>query len=207
MGVKILPLNANINKSEPDPKTPPPEPEVSTGSFVMEIIKFTIISILIVAPIRFFVAQPFIVRGESMFPTFNDGQYLIVDEITYRKDPPERGDVIVFKYPKDTSKYFIKRIIGLPNEKIQIDNGIITVFSDKNPDGKVLNEAYVKELSFENTTEKLGPNEYFVMGDNRSNSLDSRMWGPLPDRNIIGRVLVRLYPFQDVGLFPGKQTE
>jgi signal peptidase I len=182
--------------------------ETSTGSFFLEIIKFTLISILIVAPIRFFIAQPFIVRGESMDPTYSDGQYLIIDELTYRREAPARGDVVVFKYPKDLSKYFIKRIIGLPNETVEIKNGIPTIFSSENPKGKTLNEPYLKDLSFENiSSQKLGPDEYFVMGDNRSNSLDSRIWGPLPKKNITGRVLVRLFPFKSAGFFPGKQTE
>lgn len=182
--------------------------ETSTGSFLLEIIKFTVISILIVAPIRFFIAQPFIVRGESMDPTYSDGQYLIIDELTYRRKVPARGDVIVFKYPKDPSKYFIKRIIGLPNETVEIKNGIPSISSLENPKGKTLSEPYLKDLSFETVlSQKLGPDEYFVMGDNRSNSLDSRIWGPLPKENITGRVLVRLFPFQSAGLFPGKQTE
>ncbi len=181
--------------------------EVSTSSFFLEIAKFTVISILIVVPIRFFIAQPFIVRGESMDPTFKDGQYLIVDELTYRNDAPERGDVVVFKYPVDPSKYFIKRIIGLPNEEVYIKNGIVSIITSKNPKGIVLDEPYLKSISFENTTFVLGPNEYFVMGDNRSNSLDSRVWGALPVKNITGRVLVRLFPFQNAGMFPGKQTQ
>ena len=181
--------------------------EQTTKEFLLEIIKFTVISILVVAPIRFFIAQPFIVRGESMDPTFSDGQYLIVDELTYRSHLPERGDVVVFKYPKDESKYFIKRIIGLPNETVRITNGKVSISSTSHPDGIDLNEPYIKDLSFENTTETLGANEYFAMGDNRSNSLDSRIWGPLPSKNITGRVLVRLFPFQQAGLFPGKQTE
>lgn len=204
-----MPFDVRPVRSEPEKPLSEPHdgPEMSTGSFFMEIIKFTVISILIVAPIRFFIAQPFIVRGESMIPAFEDGQYLIIDEITYRKDAPERGDVIVFKYPKDTSKYFIKRIIGLPGEKVSIANGIVTVFSQENQKGKTLSEPYLKAISYENTSETLGANEYFVMGDNRSNSLDSRIWGPLPTKNIVGRVLVRLFPFQEAGLFPGKQTE
>ncbi|MCK9351366.1 MAG: signal peptidase I [Candidatus Paceibacterota bacterium] len=202
--LKIPPFHPKMLENEPQNTG---SEDVSTGSFIMEIIKFTIISILIVAPIRLFIAQPFIVRGESMDPTYSDGQYLIVDELTYRKEQPERGDVIVFKYPKDPSKYFIKRIIGLPNEKVSVSNGIITITGAAYPSGKVLNEPYIKELSYDNFTETLGENEYFVMGDNRSNSLDSRMWGPLHKKNIIGRVFVRLFPLQTAGLFPGKQNE
>jgi signal peptidase I len=194
-------MNENNPMSEIKPE------EVSTGSFFLEIIKFTVISILIVAPIRFFIAQPFIVRGESMDPTYSDGQYLIIDELTYRREAPARGDVIVFKYPKEPSKYFIKRIIGLPNETVDIKNGIPTIFSMEYPNGKTLSEPYLKDLSFDTVSQKLEADEYFVMGDNRSNSLDSRIWGPLPKGNIIGRVFVRLFPFQSAGFFPGKQTE
>jgi signal peptidase I len=179
----------------------------TTGSFFLEIIKFTVVAILIVAPIRFFVAQPFIVKGESMDPTFADGQYLIVDELTYRTHAPERGDVIVFKYPKDPSKYFIKRIIGLPNETVKIDAGKVSIFDEKHPNGELLDEQYLKNLSYETLSEKLGENEYFAMGDNRSNSLDSRIWGPLPKENIVGRVLVRLFPLPEAGLFPGKHDQ
>ena len=199
-------LRPSARQAPPAPVADIPK-EQTTKEFLLEIIKFTVVSILIVAPIRFFIAQPFIVRGESMDPTFADGQYLIVDELTYRSSPPERGDVVVFKYPKDESKYFIKRIIGLPNETVKIVNGKVSVSSSSDPDGTALNEAYIQDLSFENTSETLGDNEYYAMGDNRSNSLDSRIWGPLPKRNIVGRVLVRLFPFQKAGLFPGKQNQ
>jgi len=182
-------------------------PDTSVKGFLVEIAKFTVISILIVAPIRFFIAQPFIVRGESMDPTFANGQYLIVDEVTYYNNLPQRGDVVVFKYPKDESKYFIKRIIGLPGEKIKITDGKVSVLPVAETEWKDLNEPYIQDLSFENVSAALGTDEYFAMGDNRSNSLDSRIWGPLPKKNIIGRVLVRLFPFQEIGLFPGKQAE
>ncbi|MFA5831389.1 MAG: signal peptidase I [Candidatus Paceibacterota bacterium] len=210
---KYQELSGNVMDLRPSARQTPPSPmadipqEQTTKEFLLEIIKFTVVSIMVVAPIRFFIAQPFIVRGESMDPTFADGQYLIVDELTYRTNSPERGDVVVFKYPKDESKYFIKRIIGLPGETVKITNGKVSVSSTVHPDEISLNEAYIKDLSFENTTETLGDNEYFAMGDNRSNSLDSRIWGPLPKRNIVGRVLVRLFPFQKAGLFPGKQSE
>lgn len=181
--------------------------DTGVKGFLVEIAKFTVISILIVAPIRFFIAQPFIVRGESMDPTFANGQYLIVDEVTYYNNLPQRGDVVVFKYPKDESKYFIKRIIGLPGEKIKITDGKVSVLPVSETEWKDLNEPYIQDLSFENVSATLGTDEYFAMGDNRSNSLDSRIWGPLPKKNIIGRVLVRLFPFQEIGLFPGKQAE
>lgn len=199
--LRILP-----QKDSPNP-VPINEAPDTTSGFFMEILKFTIVAILIVAPIRIFIAQPFIVKGESMDPTFADGQYLIVDELTYRTHAPERGDVIVFKYPKDPSKYFIKRIIGLPNETVKIDGGKVTIFGVESPEGRPLNEEYIKNISFDSITEKLGNEEYFAMGDNRGNSLDSRVWGPLPKENIVGRVLVRLFPFQTVKFFPGKHDQ
>ncbi len=182
------------------------EPE-STKGFFMEIFRFTLLAILIVAPIRFFIAQPFIVKGESMDPTFADGQYLIVDELTYRMHDPERGDVIVFKYPKDPKKYFIKRIVGLPGETVKIENGKVSVSSPSSPSYILLDESYIENVSYETVTETLDQNEYFAMGDNRSNSLDSRIWGPLQKENLIGRVLVRLFPFTKVELFPGKHNK
>lgn len=203
--LRILPRDtAPYASPEPRPKEKKPE---TTGGFFLEIFKFTIVAILIVAPIRFFIAQPFIVKGESMDPTFADGQYLIVDELTYRTHAPERGDVIVFKYPKDPSKYFIKRIIGLPNETVKITDGKVSITGEKDPNGFLLDEPYIKNLSFDTVSEKLGTDEYFAMGDNRTNSLDSRIWGPLPKQNIVGRVLVRLFPLPEAGLFPGKHDQ
>ncbi|MBI2120912.1 MAG: signal peptidase I [Parcubacteria group bacterium] len=199
--LRVLPQKNSLNSI---PQNEAPE---NTPGLFMEVFKFTIVAILIVAPIRIFIAQPFIVKGESMDPTFADGQYLIVDELTYRTHEPERGDVIVFKYPKDPSKYFIKRVIGLPNETIKIDSGKITIFGEQYPGGHLLNEEYIKNVSFDTLTEKLGSGEYFAMGDNRTNSLDSRVWGPLPKEDIVGRVLVRLFPLQEAGLFPGKHDQ
>ena len=136
-----------------------------------------------------------------MVPTFHDGDYLIVDEISYRFDKPERGDVIIMRYPLDTKKYFIKRIIGLPNETVSINNGAVTVTGE---DGtQTLSEPYI-ELQSDSTTEvTLKADEYFVMGDNRAGSSDSRVWGPLPAKNIVGKALVRLLPLDDIKLHPG----
>ncbi len=89
-------------------------------------------------PIRLFVAQPFIVSGASMDPTFETGEYLIVDQLSYHFDDPVRGQVVIFKYPKDESKYFIKRVIGLPGETVQIEGTDVTIFNESNPDGKKL---------------------------------------------------------------------
>ncbi len=184
-------------------ETPPQKKE----NFVVELVKFAVIAMIIVFPIRLFIAQPFIVSGASMEPTFQNGQYLIVDEITYRLDNPQRGDVIIFRYPRDPSKFFIKRIIALPGETLKIDGRTITIVNAAHPDGMVLNEPYVAKMdkdAFVNET--LGNDEYFVMGDNRDASSDSRVWGVLKRDLIVGRAFLRLLPILDAGVFPGHTT-
>ncbi len=174
-------------------------------SFLSEIIRFSLVALLIVLPIRMFVAQPFIVSGASMETTFSTGEYLIVDQLTYRFEEPKRGDVIIFRYPKDTTKYFIKRVIGLPGDTVKIAGNVVTISNPKHTDGVTLDEkSYVAEMSPNTTlTEMLGINEYFVMGDNRNASSDSRMWGVLQRDKIIGRAFLRLYPFNQVDMLPG----
>ena len=172
-------------------------------SFIWEIIKVVVISLLIVVPIRYFVIQPFFVKGMSMEPTFDDGQYLIIDEISYRIETPERGEVIVFKYPHDPSQYYIKRIIGLPDETIEIVGGGIIIYNSENPNGQVLTEKYLpKDLKTVGDTKvSLKSDEYFVLGDNRSASSDSRRWGPLDKDYIIGRAWIRVWPFDTAKVF------
>lgn len=169
-------------------------------SFWTELIKLVFLSLLVVIPFRFYIAQPFVVDGASMDPTFETGNYLIVDEISYRFKTPERGSVLIFKYPKDPSKSFIKRVIGLPGETVSISGGKVTIINDEHPDGFVLDEPYVKLEKIDNSTNTLDADEYFVMGDNRASSADSRIWGPVPKENIIGQPIIRFYP---PALFPG----
>lgn len=141
-----------------------------------EIIQFAIIVLVVVLPIRIYVAQPFIVSGASMVPTFESGDYLIIDEFTYNFiREPQKGEVIVFRYPNDPSKFFIKRVVGLPGEEVIVDGRSWTVGND----------------------------EYFVMGDNRTQSLDSRSFGGLSRDNITGRALLRLWPPKALALEPG----
>ncbi len=168
-----------------------------------EIIRYALIALVVVFPIRLWVAQPFIVNGASMDNTFKDGQYLIVDEISYRFKDIERGDVVIFKYPQDPSKYFIKRIIGLPGERVVVTDDQVKVENAEHPEGVVLNEPYTGSETFGNTSLLLGADEYFVMGDNRRVSLDSRAWGALPKGDIVGRPVLRLLPFSRIGTFPG----
>jgi signal peptidase I len=166
-------------------------------SFIWETLKIAVIALAIVIPIRYFLFQPFFVKGQSMEPNFENGDYLIVDELSYRIRQPERGEVIVFKYPQDLSQRYIKRIIGLPGETVEIKDGKVTIFG-KDSQPKVLNESGYLPVYLATSGDlriTLGENEYFVMGDNRPVSYDSRGWGPVPEQDIIGRVLIRAWPF------------
>jgi len=171
-------------------------------SFI-EIIETAGIAIVTVVLLRSFIVQPFLVSGSSMEPNFNDGNYLLVDELTYHFRSPVRGEVVVFKYPENPSSYFIKRIIGLPEEKVVIDEGKVTVFNVRG-EAVVLNEDYLplRAPRSDSRFEKdLDSGEYFVMGDNRNFSFDSRNWGALPETNIVGVARLRLWPVNKVMAF------
>ncbi len=174
-----------------------------------EWIQVIIIALVISLPIRFFIAEPFIVNGASMDPTFSTGQFLIVDRLSYRFESPSRGDVIVFEYPNNPSVYYIKRIIGLPGETLHIKDGKITVVNTAHPQGIQLDETYIDpaHASHDTLNVTLGPTEYFVMGDNRAQSSDSRSWGPLDQHFIIGRPIVRLLPPSAISVWPGEHKE
>lgn len=176
-------------------------------SFLWELIEFAAIALFIVVPFRYFIAQPFVVNGASMDPTFENGQYLIVDQLSYRFEEPERGSVIIFRYPKDPSKFFIKRVIGLPGETVRITNGTVAIINNEHPDGFILEEDYIKYKKSDTSEKKLSETEYFVMGDNRYGSADSRSWGPLPKEDIVGRPLLRLFPIHSFDLYPGDYTK
>jgi len=176
-------------------------------SFAWEVVKIAIIALAIVVPIRLFLFQPFFVRGESMEPTLEDGDYLIIDEISYYFREPKRGEVIVFKYPQNSSILFIKRIIGLPGETIEIKDA--KIFISKNNNHFVLDESYylppfIKTIG--DIKVELEEDEYFVLGDNRSFSYDSRKFGVLKRDKIIGRVLLRAWPIFSFKFF-GKTPE
>lgn len=185
---------------------PEPQAPQSSKHFWKELVKLVVIAAVIVIPFRAFVAQPFIVDGASMDPTFHTGEYLIVDELSYHFETPARGSILIFKYPKDTSKYFIKRVIGLPGETVSIADGTVTIYgASSSTPPLTLDEPYVKLPKDETVTyPKLGPDEYFVMGDNRLGSADSRLWGPVPAKDIVGRPVVRVWPFT---LLPGAVNE
>jgi len=170
--------------------------------FLWEIIKVVIISLIIILPIRYFIIQPFYVKGASMEPNFYDHEYLIINEIGYRFEDPKRGEVVVFKYPNNTREYFIKRVIGLPGERVEIKDGIITVFNSENTEGLELSEDYLSpwQQTNGNKVVNLGDDEYYLMGDNRLFSFDSRAFGPVKEEYLIGKVLFRGWPLNRFGL-------
>lgn len=170
-------------------------------SFIFETLKIVILAAVIVLPIRFFIFQPFFVQGISMEPNFGSGDYLIIDEISYRFRDPQRGEVIVFKYPKNPSQRYIKRIVGLPGETIEIKES--EIFIIKEGESQVLDESgYLPSAHTSgNIRVSLSENEYFVLGDNRDFSSDSRRWGQLPKENIVGMVFLRAWPFAVLAKF------
>jgi len=167
------------------------------GLFLLEIVKIAAIAFVIVAPIRYFIFQPFIVSGASMFPSLESGDYLIIDEISYRFSEPQRGDIVVFNadfIPGYENQRFIKRIIGVPGETVEVLNGQVKIIKDGQIN--ILNEAYLPQnlKTYGNAKITLKTGEYFVLGDNRENSYDSRMWGVIDKKEIIGKASFRLLP-------------
>ncbi len=188
--------------SEPKPNV---SPRREALAFVWETVKVVVISLAIIIPIRYFLVQPFFVKGASMENTFEDGDYILIDEISYRFRNPDRGDTIVFRFPEDQSQFFIKRAIGLPNETLEIKDDKVIIYNKQKPQGFVLDESgYLMpgQSTLDNMRIKLDPNEYFVMGDNRLRSSDSRRWGPLNRSLITGRVFFRAWPFNKGRIFP-----
>lgn len=174
--------------------------------FFKEIIPLALIAILIIYPIRTFVAQPFFVRGQSMEPTFVDGDYLIVDELSYRFREPQRGEVVVFRFPLDEDQYYIKRIVGLPGETIEVESGRLYSIPQGSETREPLAEWWYRELSGrllpgEDFQVKIPEESYFVLGDNLTASYDSRRWGALPRKDIVGRVWLRVFPLERAQAF------
>lgn len=172
------------------------------GAFIFDLVKILLIALVIIVPLRMFIAEPFVVSGSSMLPNYHNRDYLIIDRLSYRNTDVVRGDVIVMKYPKDTSQYFIKRIIGLPGEKIGFEGGKVHIFNAEHPEGFVLTESYLPEhieTFGKPAPVTLGSDEYFVLGDNRTASSDSRVWGILPKDDIIGKVWLRVFPVSRFG--------
>ena len=174
-------------------------------NLLKEILKFAILAVIIIVPLRTWVADPFIVSGLSMYPTFNNNEYLIVDQLTYDFRKPARGDVIIFKYPLNPTEYFIKRVIGLPGETVSSKAGVISITKNTatSTETFTLSEPYVapEHRMYDTWTKTLGPTEYWAMGDNRNQSSDSRTWGALDQKFLVGRPIVRALP---PAFLPGK---
>ncbi len=180
---------------------PASSPDHKQGS----MIGYTIIALGLALFIRFFVAAPYVVAGASMEPNFHDWQYLIVDRVTYYFQEPRRGDIIIFDLPQNTSRALIKRIIGLPGETVVISGQSVSIVNTQHTEGFTLAEPYLDPANLGGIHDQsitLGPDEFFVLGDNRRMSSDSRLWGTLPRKDIVGRVLLRLYPFDALSLLP-----
>lgn len=174
----------------------------SIGMFVWDLFKILIIALLIIVPFRTYIAEPFVVSGSSMVPNYHNHDYLIIDRLSYITGQPNRGDVIVLKFPKDTSVFYIKRIIGLPGETVKIQQGSVTIYNKENPQGFKLKEDYLpnqSETFGRSDSITLGTGEYYVLGDNRTASSDSRVWGILPADDIVGKVWARVYPLSQSG--------
>ncbi|HCP08587.1 MAG TPA: signal peptidase I [Candidatus Moranbacteria bacterium] len=190
------------------------------GGFIVEVVKVFLLAFLIIFPIRVFLFQPFFVQGASMEPTFENNEYLIINELGYKKTEArfggktfftvnpfkeiDRQEVIVFRYPKNPDQFFIKRIVGLPGEKIQIKDNTVTIFNEENPNGFVLDEREylsMKEVTNGDTAVNLKSGEYYVLGDNRLHSSDSRSWGPITEDEVIGKVLLRAWPLNKITIF------
>lgn len=210
----ITPMSEfNVNFNTPVNEGPPEGGAESVSlfrkalGFVGELLHVVIISLAIILPIRYFLIQPFYVKGASMEPNFYDHEYLIIDEISYRLDEPERGDIVVFRYPDDPRQFFIKRIIGLPGERIVVSGGQVTLYNQDNPDGMILDEAGYLGTSFTpgDKDVEIGDGQYFLMGDNRTASMDSRSFGPVPRDFIIGKVWFRGWPPEKMGFLSGPE--
>lgn len=197
------PYNYEAYKPTPEP----PLPKAPKDQSWWELVKFALMALAIVIPVRMFVAEPFVVSGSSMVPTFVDRDYLIIDKISYLLNNPKRDDVVVFKYPNDPSKFFIKRIIALPGETIDIKGNNITIINAEHPGGLRLDQPFVKNEDNNDVYLRLKADEYYVMGDNRIASSDSRVWGPLKREFMTGKVLLRLLPLSNMGIKPGEFTQ
>lgn len=184
------------------------QPEEQSGQrafllFLWDFFKVFAIAIAVIIPIRWFLFQPFVVTGDSMRPNFYDGNYLIIDELTYRfVRLPARGEVVVLRAPA-SSDFFIKRIVGLPGERVVVDDGRVRIYDADHPDGLVLDESYLtsNNLTYGNVDVTLKPDEFFVLGDNRLSSSDSRVWGQLRRQDIVGRAVLRVFPVSEFRVF------
>lgn len=176
----------------------------SSFRLFLENVLYIASAIVLALIVQQFIIRPFVVNGASMDPTLKTGDYLLIDEVTYRLREPERGDVVVFRSPPEPDKFFIKRIIGLPGDTVSIEGSKVTITNAQYPKGFTLSEPFITHASVNSMTVNVPSDEYFVMGDNRNGSFDSRSWGTLPKANLRGRALIRLLPLKEIDYLPGK---
>jgi len=167
--------------------------------FILEVVQVVVIAAAIIIPVRYFLVQPFIVKGASMEPNFQENDYLIIDQVTYRLREVERGEIVVFHPPENDSQYYIKRVIGLPGESVEILEGDVVVYTEEYPNGITLEEEYIEEYTHGHARVYLGLDEYYLLGDNRTSSLDSRTFGAVSENHLIGRVWLRGLPIDMFG--------
>jgi len=181
-------------------------PDIKKGS-QRSLIGYTVVALGLALFIRFFIAAPYVVSGASMEPNFEDWHYLIVDRVSYDFKAPARGDVVVFDLPQNESRALIKRVIGLPGETVVLSGQSVTIINTEHPQGFTLAEPYLDPANLTGVNEMrvtLAADRYFVLGDNRRVSADSRIWGTLPRNDIVGRVFLRLYPLSKLSVFPSE---
>jgi signal peptidase I len=193
--------------AEPHMAQPPaPAQPPRQKSFLRDTLEIVFLALVLYVVIQYAV-QTVHVLGSSMYGTLHDNDLLVASKVSYKLHPPQRGDIIVFKPPDELSRDFIKRIIALPGERLHITNGVVYI------NGRVLNEPYLPEKwNYNNNWPPSGqdqlmpPNEYFVMGDNRNHSSDSRVFGPITLESILGKAEVRIWPLGQVGFLGAKPT-
>lgn len=199
-------IEEQLTTTGPNEQITPKQTDQTVPSFwgwaaLFDFLRTLAIVFLAAFVIRHFLVQPFIVDGQSMQPTFKDQEYILVDKLTYQIREPNRGEVIVFHPPGEQQENYIKRIIGLPGETVEIRDSKIFVNGQAIPENYTQSDTETRVVPDAiNMTQILGPNEYFVMGDNRNHSKDSRELGPIGKDRIIGRAWVVLFPIEDLTL-------
>jgi len=177
----------------------------SVVNFFFDFLETIVVALSIFVVIYLFILQPHEIKGSSMEPNFHNNEYILTDKISYRFKDPQRGNIIVFKAPKNPDIDYIKRIIGLPGESVKIEKGDVYVNGQKLTEQYILDKSLLFPGSFmqEAVPVTVPPGEYFVMGDNRPHSSDSREFGPIPKKSIIGKAFLRYWPLNEVGIISG----
>lgn len=171
-----------------------------SSSWWVEILKMFVIVAMIVVPLRAFVIQPFLVDGDSMEPNISSGQYLLIDQLTYRFRAPERGEVVVLDAPHTPGTFYIKRVIGVPGDTVEVKDGLVVLSTPAYPDGVVLEETYLNgSITPGDLSVTVPDGHVFVLGDNRSASSDSRVFGAVPYADLVGRAWVKGLPVAQAG--------